>query len=334
LIDGLKLDSNGFQFNFAIILFCFVLIWILIFYTSVGYYLVFLEKDLEAIINNGGVVEKPGVVDFDAFRKLYVNHGFMAVIGCMSFVIVPLIYGIISAFNGNKKWNNIFYMFVIFIDIILSAKIIDEITKAEIKMGDKPEGFIHSFYQINENNYFVDKNFWLVLFLGTGTILSFKILYDYFKDWYDNKRPSIVQRKVAIELESLEKKKKEFDDELLLISVEIGGIKAKNKALQLENEQKELKIINERNKIDTQVINQKNQLVTNISLTEKVTELYIGKLKSGNYVLSMDVLRHRISKFLEGWSNFLFEHYAPNLANQKLNAAINEKNNWLQNIIK
>ncbi|MBD1429457.1 phospholipase D-like domain-containing protein [Sphingobacterium litopenaei] len=317
--------------------------YIFVFYSSVAYIFMFSNEEAIAEALRGGNVITPEVFNPHAITNIW-KKGTGGILFLMLFVSIPLGLGMYeylakssdeeinksdnSRTNILSKLFNKFggLLFILVVDAFIAYKVAININKVE--------NLKHS-RELTEVT-FVDmlgtSNFWLVFILGTLGLFLFSKVFNKLIASVNKRNQThqeAITKQIIVNLESdIEKYENDIkniyanNDELkaslLVLNADLSSLKQRLQILPIQH---------------TDEINDLRQLLN--SFNEKIinfSNIYKSQIDNDKLPISKSEMENRCNIFMEGWSKYLYEFYAVQLAEIKTKDAIQEIENWLKSM--
>lgn len=317
--------------------------YIFVFYSSVAYIFMFSNEEAIAEALRGGNVITPEVFNPHAITNIW-KKGTGGILFLMLFVSIPLGLGMYeylakssdeeinksdnSQTNILSKLFNKFggLLFILVVDAFIAYKVAININKVE--------NLKHS-RELTEVT-FVDmlgtSNFWLVFILGTLGLFLFSKVFNKLIASVNKRNQThqeAITKQIIVNLESdIEKYENDIkniyanNDELkaslLVLNADLSSLKQRLQILPIQH---------------TDEINDLRQLLN--SFNEKIinfSNIYKSQIDNDKLPISKSEMENRCNIFMEGWSKYLYEFYAVQLAEIKTKDAIQEIENWLKSM--
>ncbi|NGM74818.1 hypothetical protein G5B32_16520 [Sphingobacterium sp. SGL-16] len=303
----------------------------------------FSNEEAIAEALRGGNVITPEVFNPHAITNIW-KKGTGGILFLMLFVSIPLGLGMYeylanssdeeinksdnSRTNILSKLFNKFggLLFILVVDAFIAYKVAININKVE--------NLKHS-RELTEVT-FVDmlgtSNFWLVFILGTLGLFLFSKVFNKLIASVNKRNQThqeAITKQIIVNLESdIEKYENDIkniyanNDELkaslLVLNADLSSLKQRLQILPIQH---------------TDEINDLRQLLN--SFNEKIinfSNIYKSQIDNDKLPISKSEMENRCNIFMEGWSKYLYEFYAVQLAEIKTKDAIQEIENWLKSM--
>lgn len=328
------------------LLICLLTAYIFVFYSSVAYIFMFSKEDIMQQLSSGAqITEMPEVFNAHAISKIW-NKGVGGVLFLFLFTAIPLGLGmfefITDAEDDKKLKSNPeqktagenlsnFYnryggiLLILIVDVFIAYKVAVNINEVEYltRVVD---------HRLSFSEVILNGNFWLVFVLGTLGVFLFSKVFNKLIHSV-NKRNQTHQQAITKQIiVNLESDIQQFETEINTINTENDKLKSLLTTLErdLVNFRQQLQQLPIR---QSDKINDLKQLLT--SFCEKIINLsniYRSQIDNDKLPISKSEMENRCNIFMEGWSKYLYEFYAIQLAESKTKDAIHEVENWLNSL--
>jgi len=337
---GLELDFMKPAFNwFAFIpLALFVLglgIYLMLFYSSSLYIMIYSYQDAMALIKAGVPMAdiNPQVFESAALSKSFQKEG-IAGIFIVLFFFVPLVIAYVSHLRedieAKKSYKDyvkmVFcYLVVIFIDGFIAAKVTSTIINIKIEAKQLPPDF-----ELTLSELFVDLNFWLVFCLGALPFIFLSVLIEKLSIFFKGRSPETEKKKLKHHKKTLVKKSIAYEhevDELINVvkTKEKEVVRLKNDIIQVDKKISFLPIEMDHIKTATN-----NLIDKRIEFIVSKASLFLNDIDNDNISVSFSTLNHRISSFVSGWNEWLHDEYSIDKARLMSDSAHKIIDQWLE----
>lgn len=302
-----------------------LLVYLLIFYSSAAYILLYSEEDARIILKTSNDTVSPQVFNPDAFSKAW-DHGIMAFIFVCLFVFIPLIFACLERIMTHKVTAKIltYGLGLIVVDTFIAIKIAQSIHEIKAQTELNPAKWALT-------DVFTDVNFYLVFVLGAFGILLFKFCFEKLNRMADERNPDIAEQQNKIFI-------KHQKEDIEIFKAEVVAAISEVEAKEQETIQKNAFIALSENELEnlpikkvTQTQNRKNDLANKLQVIEATTDIYKSHVENDNIPVSIDALKDRINVFLEGWNDFLHKEYSIDKASEKSSHATEVALGWEYN---
>jgi hypothetical protein len=308
----------------AMIVAIIMLAYIIVFYSSAAYILIYSTLDAKMAQMNGIPVVPTEVFDSMAISKAMAKGG-TASLFMLLFVIIPLGLAISKLF---LKKVTIWIEFGIWSLILLVDSLLAYVVAKSIHDVDYLAGKVDEIWQFS--NFYASENFYLVFVMGALGLAIFKFAYEKIHRSFDERNGDVTRAKNQVIIAQLKNKitkneqaQKKSELQMADITKSIITIKAQNDTLDQEKSQL------------PHLLECKKQFViknygVKISEIEDVVSIYKTKIDNNDLKFSISALKDRISTFLEGWVNYLHDTYSIHKAVQMSSEASVTKNKWFE----
>ena len=304
-----------------------VSVYCVIFYSSAAYILIYSQDDAKEAKLNGIITGSPEIFDGNAIFKAHEK----GLVSLLFIILVPIfIMGLIFVINKvTVKWQRYFYltMAIIFIDGFTAYKVAESVHNIEYIKGQTD--IVWKFSMVLTNT-----DFYLILVFGLLALLTFELLLSHIFKVLDNRNQDMKYQKSRLEVEQFKEKSAAIQDELNEVNHQInlklaelgiqkGNIDALEKKIsegEVEMEQKKHSIVSTR---------EHQKLVF-----ENITNINLTKIENENFTFSTVYVNDRVSVFMRGWKDFLYEQFAVKIAVTKSREADEQVKLWKLNNLK
>ncbi len=313
-----------FEFIPTLIVNLALLAYLVLFYSSAAYILIFSQLDAQEAQLRGITPNPPEVFNPEAISLAFAKGG-SAPYFIFLFVIVPLALSIIDRFiNRINWWKTTLVIFgILIVDAFIAYKVAESIHNVKYLSGDEDE--LWTF-----NMVFEDLNFYLVFILGALGLLLFKVTFAKFISIFEERNPDIADRKNQQQIRQLREDIRQEQKNISDFKEEVESLEKKiiqlNKDIQVtEEEHTSLPAIKAK-----QLEKARTEHGIRCQAIERSTDVYKNHIENDRLPISLDSVKDRINVFLEGWNDFLHEEYAVTKAIEKSKQAAEVANQWQQ----
>ncbi|TDO05423.1 phospholipase D-like domain-containing protein [Sunxiuqinia elliptica] len=306
-----------------------LLAYLIVFYSSAAYILIFSTADAKLAQMQNMIIPPPEVFDPKAIGKA-LDKGGTAPYFMGLFVVIPISLALVRKFLPNPV--SFFKSFTIWLSIFLVDAILAYTVSKSIHDVEYLSGKVSSVWQFSD--FYKNENFYLVFVLGALGLIMFKIIYEKFHLTFEERNKDSVrsrnQRKVSILKKTINRNNdriNRFESNIAEISKSILEYKAS--ISEKEKERISLPILIEKEK--QFIIKKAEQKITEI---EDIISLYMSRIENNDLKFSTSALIDRINTFIEGWVNYLHDNYSIRRAVEMSNNATITKNQWLEAKVK
>jgi hypothetical protein len=318
--------------------------YIFVFYSSVAYIFMFSNEDAINEALKGGNVATPEVFNPHAITNIW-HKGTGGILFLILFVSIPLGLGMYEYLTKtsdeeeiNTRDNSHFKVFVKQFNKyggLLFILVVDAFIAYKVAINiNKIENLKHSreVTKVTFVDMLVTSNFWLVFILGTLGIFLFSKVFEKLIASVNKRNQThqhAVTKQIIANLESdIEKYENDIKDiyakndeskaTLLVMHANLSSLKQELQKLPVQHSEQlnDLK----------QLLNSFKEKIINLS------NIYKSQIDNDKLPISKSEMENRCNIFMEGWSKYLYEFYAVQLAEIKTKDAIQEIENWLKSI--
>lgn len=307
----------------AMVIASLLLVYLLVFYSSAAYILIFSTLDAKLAQMNGIPIVPSVVFDPQAITKAFAKGG-TAPLFMGLFVIIPIGLAIIKKiFSKLTVYANVFIWLSIFlVDTLIAYVVAKSIHNVDYLSGKIDEKWMFSDFYTNEN-------FFLVFIMGALGLVIFKFAYEKIYNAFDERNKDVSRARNLVVVEQLkdkielnEKKIREGKSKIVDLDLTIGL--CENDKRNLTKSLSELPVSCER---EIQFMNKSYQF--RITEIEDIVSIYQSRIDNNDLKFSIGSLKDRVNTFLEGWINYLHETYSVHKAIKMSNEAGLAKNQWI-----
>jgi hypothetical protein len=310
-----------------------VIMYLILFYSSATYILLFSKGDAEIAAAMQRSVMTPEVFNPKALALAF-EKGYYALAVTIFFPIVLIALSIVNRLvnpaktEGNKGsfwtsfWEWVTIAGILSIDGIIATKISQSIHEVNYLSGNTTDEWHFSVLNLD---------FLLVFVMGAVGLFIFKGIYSRLIELYEERSPDVNTQKKRLEIKELEKGMEEKHGEVQLLKTQIDEKYRQviqNKAEIILNES-EIESLPFQSSLKTEQANNdfniKNQNI------QQITDIYISHIENDNLPLSVDSLKDRMNIFLEGWNDYLHNEFSVSKATEKGFLASEAASSWLNN---
>ncbi len=322
-IDFVKTNLRWHELAPAIIIATILLAYLIIFYSSAAYILIFSTLDAKLSQMNGVPIVPTEVFDPKAISKAFGKGG-TAPLFMVLFVIIPVGLAIIKKFFAKVTvYTNIFiWVSILLVDTLIAYIVAKSIHEVDYLAGRAEEAWKYSDFYTNEN-------FFLVFIMGALGLVIFKFAYEKIHNSLDERNKDVSRAKNHViisqlkeKIEKNEKKKKIYESKVATIDQQVVLLE-KDKT-NLDKNLSELTVILDRQK---QFLNKNYEV--KITEIEDVVTIYQTRIDNNDLKFSISSLKDRVNTFLEGWINYLHDTYSVHKAIEMSSDAGVTKNQWI-----
>lgn len=319
-----KIPLYTFIPNFIFLI--LVSVYSIIFYSSAAYILIYSQDDAKEAKLSGNIAGSPEIFDGNAIFKAHDK----GLVNLLFIILVPVfIMALIFVINKvTGKWRY-FYLFlaIIFIDVFTAYKVAESIHNIEYIKGQTDKAW-------NFKMVLTDTDFYLIFVFGLLALLTFELLLSHIFKVLDNRNQDMKYDKSRLEIKQLRERNvairdelNEVDHQINLKLAELGIQKETLKAL--EKKISEVQVQTEQKKHGIVSTREHQKLVF-----ENITNINLTKIDNENFAFSAVYVKDRVSVFMRGWKDFLYEQFAVKIALAKSREADEQVKLWKLNNLK
>jgi hypothetical protein len=303
-------------------------VYLFVFYSSAAYILIFSEGDAKAARLQGIEIAPPEVFNPEALSKAMENGG-SSILFVILFTIIPISFALLKLFMKSTVWAWLLSVLVGFlmVDGAIAYKVAESIHEVNYLIGNADTVW-------RPNMVFSDTNFWLVFIFGALGLLLLKLSFEKFMNFFRDRDPDlklIRDKKTKTGLaEKIAGSKKSISD----LNTRIVNLETELIESRKEIEVAEVELTNLPARRSLEIEKYKVELSHNEQSVERITEIYKSHIENNNIPLSVDLIKDRISIFLEGWNDYLHEEYAVKKAVEKSRLATDAALSWQEEKLK
>lgn len=301
----------------------FLLSYLILFYSSAAYILLFSERDAKEARMNGQIVPPQEVFDPDAISKVLEKEG-TAMWYVLLFVAIPISFALIKI-SKNRIWTLIwsFLFGIMLLDGFIAYKVAKSIHEIEYLTGkiDIP----WDTHMILQNH-----NFYLVFILGAMGLFLFKLAFERLTAILEERNPDFNTRKTQIMMKQLKETINSNKNQIDTLNerskdIALTVLHMKN---QIEMYEKEISMLPSRKA--GQIEKKRIELAVKNQGIESTTVIYKSHIENDDLPISINSVKDRINVFLEGWNDWLYEEYADLKAREKCSQAVEAATLWFK----
>ncbi|MBV7532850.1 phospholipase D-like domain-containing protein [Chitinophaga sp. sic0106] len=303
-----------------------LLCYLVIFYSSAAYILLFGVEDAKLQQTQNIPVSPAQIFNPEALTQVLHKTG-TATLFIFLFVSVPLAFATIDHFVKPKHKKLVAILGFLFGIFMLDGAIAFKVAQAVYEVN-YAQGIVNTRW--TTDMAFTDTNFYLVFLFGASGLILFKLTFKKLIQIFEERNPDLIAQQNQLRIKQLleeisvtTNKVKELIENIVLIEEQILRLKA-----DLQQTDIELRELPGRLNKDLQL--KKVQLLRNLESIDRISIIYIMHIQSDNIPVSIDALKDRINVFLEGWNDFLHKEYAITKAIFKTTQAAEVAAKWQQ----
>lgn len=297
--------------------------YILLFYSSATYILMFSQRNAKIAQRLGQPVEELGIYFSKAIPNAW-NSGFAELLPIL-FVPFVLVCGVIylKKLKTHKylpKWL-IKLVCLVLIDGFTAVAVTSSIHENNYLAGIETDHFKLA-------NIFSEMNFYLVFIFGMLSLLIFDLIISYVLTSLESRNDVHIKAKKQLRIIQINDEiailtKQNIEHEALIINKKatiahnLDLISSIEKEIQLQPSITSRKNILLENETNSQIINLQN-----------IVKIAYNKIENELFSFSTHFIKDRINIFLQGWNNFIYSYYSKVISEQKIQQAKEIGNNW------
>ena len=301
----------------------FVFTYVLLFYSSAAYILIFSEKNAKTAMRLGQPVEELGIYYSRAIPDAWKTGWFQLLL--ILFVPVFLVCGLIylKKIKTNRyipKWL-IKATCLILIDGFTAIAVTKSIHENNYLAGTESNHF-------KVQDVFSDMNFYLVFLFGMLSLLVFDLIISYIlrnlesrNDVHLRAKRQLTIKQINEEIKGLTSRNLELNSQAFINKKQVEF--NLQKIASIENDIHVLPMLTGRKKTLLE-----NETMSQISNLENVVKIAYNKIENELFSFSTHFMKDRINIFLQGWNNFIYSYYAKSIAEEKVKTAKELSNLW------
>lgn len=319
--DLVKPKFRWYEFIPVAIANLLLIVYSFVFYSSAGYILLFAVDDFrEAMATNQAAVPME-IFNPEAMTKTG-DKGWPGILFICLFVSVPLFCALVKLFT-KKKWvvAVMFLTGILLVDTAIAYKVASSIYEMKMLTGEKTDAW-------NAAMAFGETNFYLVFLLGTLGLLMLKFAFEKLISIFDERNPDILTLKKDLLVKQMNEDMKLEEGKILLIKEEVYAAENLNVDLEAQYKITEAHMASLPGKLNLLKEIKRSDLITGKQHIKDIATIYKSHIENDYLPISIDSLRDRINIFLEGWTDYLHEHYSISKAVEKSREAFETAINW------
>jgi len=310
-----------------------LLIYIFVFYSSAGYILLYSVQDAKlAKLEGSSAYVAQEVFNPDAIGNA-LDKGFSALIFILFFVFIPVgcaIYSSLVKMEITKDKNKFFmyaknffkkFSLIILMDGFIAYKVAKAVYETAYLSGNKAEEWVWS-------NAFLSIDFYLVFILGTVALFLFEIFFSKLKNLIEIRNVDIEKGKKKLIIDQKKNRIKEINEKLNSLDIEKLELEKKNITLKNNIESFDKQLIYIPTKMESEFKLIEDNFHNEIHSIENISQAYISNIENNKFPISFNLLKDRISVFLEGWNEWLHTEFSVSKAMLLSEKSRNEAGEW------
>lgn len=313
-----------YEFIPAIIFNLALLCYLLIFYSSAAYILLFSVEDAKIQEAQNIPVAPAQIFNPEALTQVLDKTG-TASFFIFLFVFIPLAFAIVDHFVSPKWKFTVAVLSFIFGIVVLDGTIAYKVTEA-VYASNYAQGNVDVPWKANM--VFTDTNFYLVFVFGASGLLLFKLTFKKLMNVFEERSPDIIARRNQLKAKHLREEMSVNSNKLLILrehtsSLEINVTKLRAEIKQTDIELRDLPI-----RLNQELQLKRTQLLKDSENIDRIAAIYTMHIQSDKLPVTIDALKDRMNIFLEGWNDFLHKEYAVAKATLKTTQAAEVAAKW------
>lgn len=298
-----------------------------LFYSSAMYIMLYTKADVQEVLFNGGIPEMPAFFDAHAIMKA-IDKGGMAVVFVCLIPAFIYFFAFIKRFTKSwEKWQQIVITIgsVVFIDGVIAYIVANTIHHSKYLIGEVQVATISITEAI------VDINFLSVLICGIISLLALKAVITSIWESFDKRNEDEVAIQLKVESEKLNGRINQCEE---IIQEGKSEIIEFEKEIQIQNtelSQFQNNLISAQNEHQKSIDDLAAEKEDKSKYITELSDIYNVRVEKENLPFATHYLTHRLNSFVEGWNEFLYQYYAKDVADSKVNEAIQLCNSWSNN---
>ncbi|RFZ85182.1 hypothetical protein DYU05_06160 [Mucilaginibacter terrenus] len=296
-------------------------IYLLIFYSSAAYILLFSVADAKEADALGVSAAVAQIFNPYAVTKVF-HKGGTAPFFIFLFAFIPLAFAVIDRFTKNEVLNQLLYWSGV---LVLDGAVAYKVTEAVYGVN-YARGNVDQLWEAMMA--FKDMNFYLVFVFGAVGLMLFKLAYKKVIHQFKERSFDMLQQRQQVVMRQLNDELLLLVDKTLGLQEEIAGLEKKIIQLKGDIKNTEQAIQQAPILLNQELQKERRQLLTDNDTIDKIATIYTLHIQSDNLPISVDALKDRINVFLEGWNDYLFLEYAVSKATQKTAQAQEVAQEW------
>jgi hypothetical protein len=298
-----------------------LLLYLFIFYSSACYILLFAVEDSKAA-KDAGLDPVPMEIFNPKALGLTIEKGGSGILFIFLFVSIPLFCALIKLFT-KKQWVIVlmFLFGILLVDTAIAYKVSSAIYQMKYLTGETSD-----IWRLDMA--YKDPNFYLVFLLGAFGLILLKFAFEKLMSIFDERNPDIVTLKNDLLISQMQESIKLEEEKTILLKDEIYSIVRINISLDAEYKITEIILTSIPSKLNLLKELKKTDLITGKQHVRDIATIYKSHVENDHLPISVDALRDRINIFLEGWNDYLHEHYSIPIAIEKSREAFDTAIDW------
>jgi hypothetical protein len=302
-----------------------VFLYILLFYSSAAYILMFAEKNAKTARLLNLPVEEIGIYYSKAIPNA-IKSGYTELLPIL-FVPFFLVCGIIylKKMKASKYFPKFFIkaLCLVMVDGFTAVAVTKSIHENNYLAGTESEHFklLAVFY---------DMNFYLVFVFGMLSLLVFDLVVSYLINNMTSRNDVHLKAKRQVKINDLTESIAELSKSNLELNASVINKKAliDHNFFTISSIEKDIEL--EPNNTRRKVILLENETHVQIVNLENIVKIAHNKIDNELFSFSSHHIKDRINIFLQGWNNYIYSYYSKGLSEGKVQEAKGFANTWLR----
>ncbi|MCW3463460.1 phospholipase D-like domain-containing protein [Chitinophaga nivalis] len=313
-----------FEFIPIVIFNAALLSYLLIFYSSAAYILLFSVEDAHLQEVQNIPVAAAQIFNPEALTKALSKPG-TATFFIFLFVFIPLAFAIVDQFVHPKKKQLVSVLGFIFGIIVLDGAIAYKVTEAVYEVN-YAQGNVTTHWM--PGMVFKDTNFYLVFVFGASGLLLFKLAFKKLIYFFEERSPDIIAQRNQLNIKHLREEMAVHTNQITLLKENVMILEVNIVQLRVDVKHTELELRELPIRLNQDLQKKRGQRLKDAENIDKIAAIYTIHIQSDNLPVSVDALKDRINIFLEGWNDFLHQEYAIPKATAKTAQAAEVAARW------
>lgn len=300
----------------------FLCIYIMLFYSSASYILIYATQDAENAKLEQGIPKVIGIFDGSAISAAW-EKGFFNLFFILLFPLMMITF-ITYVRKIKKMWvkNLSKISGIILIDFFIAYKVAQSIYKTEYIAGKQTELFKWYFP-------FESGDFYLVFIFGSLALITFDLIINYLINDFEKRNVHFLYKLSLLQIENYNKEIIDKQNEILKCK---GKINIKKEIIEDNNN----KIVSYKSAIDALPIISKrkktlleNEFDNEIGNLESIIKIAISKIDNEIFSFSIHYINDRINIFLQGWFDYIYSYFSVSISELKIKETKINSEKWL-----
>lgn len=340
----LKLDFVKPPVNWPMtFLLCFLTVilffYIFVFYSSVAYIFMFSKEDAIIQVATGVITETAEVFNAHAITKIW-DKGAGGIMFLFLFVIIPVALGLVDLIvhepteSANSKSHNKFTKGlhklwslggILVIDAFMAFKVSKNINEVEYLTNKTDK-------QLEALDVMGTESFWLVFILGSLGVFLFGLVAKALFKRFNKRNTTFQQEKIKFLVQQNEQETENLETAIQTFKEERHHLLGDITLLEKDKENFTAALNAVPLTTGSRINFLQQQLLSFKEKVENIAQIYRSQVENDRLPLSKAEMENRVNIFMEGWSKYLYDRYAINVAEKKTTEAIHQCETWLENL--